>query len=681
MGTYKSPTEINCLLVRESNLKLKILLIATALASAAATAHAQDAAPKIETSAALFGVRESVQQIDISPNGERIVYVTPGRGRVSSAYVANLSGGAHKLVIQTVGNPDYLRWCKFVSNDRLICQASGASEIGGVLAPYSRLIAVGDDGRNVAPLGQRRSLYDARLRQFDGDILDWLPDENDAVLMARDYVPEVGKADTRFVRKVDGMGIDRIDVNTMKTTRVEGAIKAADFFISDGRGNVRVKGYQVNRGGTGQLSSRIQYHYRLPGSMDWQPFSQWEDGAGMAPITVDAGSNSAYVIKKLDGRNALYRVKLDGSMATELAYKHDKVDVDDVVRIGRGSRVIGVTFVEEQRKVVYFDPEYARLAASLGKAIPDLPIINFLGSSLDNGILLIRADSDADPGRFYVYDKARKALNEIMLARPALEHVKLASVKPIAYPASDGTSIPGYLTLPPGKEHARGLPAVVLPHGGPSARDEWGFDWLAQFLAHEGYAVLQPNYRGSAGFGDAWLVENGLRSWRTSVGDVSAGGKWLTTQGIADPARLAIVGWSYGGYAALQSGVTEPGLFKAIVAIAPVTDLEQLKNDARDYTNWQNVVDQVGSGPHVAEGSPLQNADRIKVPVLMFHGSMDQNVRVEHSRRMDAKLRSANLPSELVVYQGLEHSLVDTEARTQMLERISTFLKANTSTD
>src|SRR6185369_1261532 len=189
---------------------------------------------------------------------------------------------------------------------------------------------------------------------------------------------------------------------------------------------------------------------------------------------------------------------------------------------------------------------------------------------------------------------------------------------PVSIAAPDGSAIPAYLTLPPGKE-AKNLPAIVLPHGGPSARDEWGFDWLAQFLAARGYAVLQPQYRGSAGFGDVWLNENGFRNWRTSIGDITASAKWLSSQGIANPGRLAIVGWSYGGYAALQSAVTEPSLYKAVVAIAPVTDLQQIKQESRNYVDGDLIERLVGSGPHVEEGSPLRHAAAISAPVLLVH--------------------------------------------------------------
>jgi dipeptidyl aminopeptidase/acylaminoacyl peptidase len=218
---------------------------------------------------------------------------------------------------------------------------------------------------------------------------------------------------------------------------------------------------------------------------------------------------------------------------------------------------------------------------------------------------------------------------------------------------------------------------VVLPHGGPAARDEWGFDWLAQYFAHLGYAVLQPNFRGSAGYGEQWMQQNGFRSWRTSIGDITAGARWLAQEGIADAGRLAIVGWSYGGYAALQAGVVEPDLFEAIVAIAPVTDLQQLQDDERMFTHARNLAEAVGSGPHIAEGSPARHAGRIGAPVLLFHGDRDLNVLVGHSRRMHDALRDAGRQSELVVFEGLEHDLADSAARTRMLERIGAFLEAN----
>ena len=165
--------------------------------------------------------------------------------------------------------------------------------------------------------------------------------------------------------------------------------------------------------------------------------------------------------------------------------------------------------------------------------------------------------------------------------------------------AEDGTQIPACLTVPPGSD-GTGLPTVVLPHGGPSARDEWEFDWLVQYLVHRGYAVLQPNFRGLSRYGSAWFQRNGFQSWTTAVGDVNVAGRWLVQTGVADADRLAVVGWSYGGYAALQSPVLDPDLFQAIVAIAPVRDLARLKEDARSYTSFRLVREFVGTGPHVA---------------------------------------------------------------------------------
>jgi len=418
------------------------------------------------------------------------------------------------------------------------------------------------------------------------------------------------------------------------------------------------------------LTGNVRYFYRTQNSRDWKDLYSGNDQE-FAPVSVDSSIDSLYVLKKKDGRDALYTVKLDGSQATALVAENPRVDISDVIRFGEGQKVIGYADSDQNR--TYFDPEFSALAASLSKALPKSPIIQFIDASRDGNKLLVFAGSDSDPGRYYVFDRAHKALTPAMIARPELEGRALASVRSVTVTASDGTAIPAYLTLPPGKE-AKNLPAVVLPHGGPSDRDVWGFDWLQQFLAARGYAVLQPQYRGSAGFGDAWLNKNGFQSWRTSIGDVTASAKWLAAQGIADVNKMAILGWSYGGYAALQSVVTEPSLYKAAVAIAPVTDLQLAKDESRNFTNYELVQKEIGSGPHVIEGSPLRHAAAISVPVLLVHGTMDDTVRIAESEKMDAALHSAGKQSELLAFEGLDHQLDDSDARTQMLTKIGELL-------
>jgi dipeptidyl aminopeptidase/acylaminoacyl peptidase len=346
-----------------------------------------------------------------------------------------------------------------------------------------------------------------------------------------------------------------------------------------------------------------------------------------------------------------------------------------VIRLGRRGRVIGATYTTEKRQAVYFDPELKALAAQLSRALPNAPLMNFMGASDDEKKLLIWAGSDSDPGTYYLLDRATKKMTPLMLVRPELEGVKLASVRPVSYRAADGTMIPAYLTLPPGKGE-KGLPAIVMPHGGPSARDEWGFDWLAQYYANRGYAVLQPNFRGSAGYGSQWFQTNGFQSWRTAIGDVNDAGRWLVSQGIADPGKLAIVGWSYGGYAALQSAVVDPSLYKAIVAVAPVTDLGEARVEWAGFTNSENVRDFFGTGPHLEQGSPARHADQFKAPVLMFHGTLDRNVAVQESRLMRDRLKGAGKQVELVEFDKLDHQLDDSNARAQLLRRSDEFLRA-----
>ena len=186
--------------------------------------------------------------------------------------------------------------------------------------------------------------------------------------------------------------------------------------------------------------------------------------------------------------------------------------------------------------------------------------------------------------------------------------------------------------------------------------------------------MIQPQFRGSAGFGDDWLNDNALRNWRAAMTDVATSARWLGSQGIADPNRIAIVGWSYGGYAALQSAAIDPQLYKAVVAVAPVTDFAMLKEDAVGFTSASLVAKEIGSGAHVAEGSRLRRAAEIQAPVLLVHGDLDANVAFRHSQKMEEALRGAGKQVEFLQYKGLDHQLRDSTVRAEFLTRIGQLL-------
>ncbi|HEU0309804.1 MAG TPA: alpha/beta fold hydrolase, partial [Sphingomicrobium sp.] len=384
-------------------------------------------------------------------------------------------------------------------------------------------------------------------------------------------------------------------------------------------------------------------------------------------------TNSVYVLEDVGGLDALYRLSLDGSGTKTLVARHDKVDINGVVRIDRGLPVIGYNYTDDRSRTVYFDPEFKDLASALGRALPATPLVYFTAASRDAKVLLVHASSDTDPGAYYLLDRATKKMEGVLLSREAVDPEKLAPVQSIKYPAADGTMIPAYLTLSKDGP-AKGRPAVVLPHGGPSDRDVWSFDWLAQFLAARGYAVIQPNYRGSSGYGQDFQGDNAFRDWKTAMSDISDAGQYLVSQGIADPGKMAILGWSYGGYAALQSTSLEPDRYRAVVAIAPVTDLSMLKRDSEDFINSRLAREMIGSGNHVRSGSPLQNASKIKAPVLLVHGDMDINVSSTHSVKMADALQRAGTPVEFVRHKDLDHYLEDSTARIGMLMKIGQLL-------
>lgn len=654
-----------------------VLLAGSILASASTATHS--AAQEVGDQAAInFGARPDVIDISLSPSGNKIAFVAAGPEHTEVVNVIDFAGElAVKPVMTNSEKIGDIDWCQWASDTRLLCQLSGmAGGDGGFLIPFDRLVAVDADGRNFKMISQRQSARALGLNQSGGDVLAFdVADDAGMILMTRDFVPDemIG---TRLGNEKDGLGVELVDTVTARRRAREAPDPATLRYVADEAGRVRIK-VQAETGPGGLLTGSFRYFYRKPDSNGWSPLGPITiEGATiptMSPVAVDSARNVVIGFVSKDGYDAIAEVALDGSNNGKVLMARGDVDVDGLIRIGRKNRVVGASYATEKRQIAYFDPALARLAADLGKALPDQPLVNIMGASADENKLLLIASSDTQPGMVYLFDRTARSLEPVLPLRPRLEGVAMGQMKPVTYPARDGTQIPAYLTLPPGSE-GKSLPAIVLPHGGPAARDEWGFDWLVQYLTAKGYAVLQPNYRGSSGYGDAWYGRNGFKAWDVAIGDVNDAGRWLVSEGIAQPERLAILGWSYGGYAALQSQVLDPALFKAVAAIAPVTDLAMLAEDARGYTNFRVVRDYIGEGPHIGSGSPLRHAERFAAPVALFHGTRDLNVDVRHSRAMERALKSAGKQVTYREYPDLQHGLDDSNVRAQMLADIGRFL-------
>ena len=651
--------------------------VAATVAALAASVALADAAKPFDAAAA-FGARPTVMGVRLSPDGTSVAFISAAEGQGSTLYTLRLGSGAKPVAALGVnGKPDRFASCEWVSNARLVCETFGVKRgEANFLLENSRQWAVDADSSNLKMLNRQRGLDDHGLPFYGGDVIGWVPAQDGAVLMTHYYLPDE-KIGSKLGSNQRGLGVDQLDTRTLSATTVERPQFDADEYISDGRGTVRIMGQRVTKGVMDYDAGVTRYHYRKQGSRDWNELGSYNEVTreGFNPVAVDPDRNVAYGFKKSDGRLAVYSVALDGSMHEEQVFARPDVDVDGVIMIGRNHRVVGVSYATDYRHATYFDADINKVIASLHHALPQFQALDIEDSSVDEKKLVVRASGDTTPGTWFIFDRQTHHLDPLANTSPALDGVALATQKPVSYKAADGTMVPGYLTLPPGTTDAKGLPAIVMPHGGPEARDELSFDWLSQFYAARGFAVLQPNYRGSQGYGDQWFGKNAFRAWPTAISDILDGGRWLVSEGIADPKQLAIVGWSYGGYAALQSAVTDSSVFRAVVAIAPVTDLQQMKNERREWSDFLVTDERIGDGPQVREGSPARNAEKIKVPVMLFHGTLDRNVFVAQSQAMDKSLQAAHVPHKLVIFEGLDHQLEDSNARTQLLHDSEDFLR------
>ena len=364
--------------------------------------------------------------------------------------------------------------CDWATEARLVCQVYGILDGAGVQTSYTPMLSIGDDGKDTQVLTKRTSSRAVGFRQDGGRVIALdLEGEENKVLMTREWIKETMN-DTRIGNTEEGLGVEIVDVVSGNRTKKERPDRDARGYIADENGSVRIKIRQPEAL-RGMLSSRRLFYFRNQESDSWELLSKVEVDSqsyqGLYPVAVSAKENIAYAFAAHNGFEALYTIPLEESGEPTLIMSRDDADVDQLIRIGRDRRVVGASYATEKRSNAYIDPELKSLSEGLHSALPGKPLITIVGASSDENKLLIVASSDTDPGMTYLYDKTSRRLEPLMALRSYMSDRALGEMQPVSIPVADGVEVPGYLTLPPGSD-GKDLPTVVLPHGGPSSRDE-----------------------------------------------------------------------------------------------------------------------------------------------------------------------------------------------------------------
>jgi dipeptidyl aminopeptidase/acylaminoacyl peptidase len=458
-------------------------------------------------------------------------------------------------------------------------------------------------------------------------------------------------------------------------------------WLPDGRGVIRVA-VEWDRG----LSRTI---YREGENDPWHVLPGMDYAkrrVGLLGVSADGATLYLSLISPT-GHWGVYTYDLAKERLGSLILSHDRFDVlplgsavgqdgysvEKIVFAPKSREVLGVQYVTDLPRVVWFDPQLAAVQDALDHGLPNR-VNTIVSMSDDLKKLVVFSWSAKDPGTYYLFDLDKKALEPLFPVMPWIKPEQMAEVYPISYKSRDGLVIHGYLTVPPGKE-PKHLPLVVYPHGGPFGRNSWAFDHDAQFLASRGYAVLQMNYRGSPGFGEAFFRSGYRQMGRGMQDDITDGTRWAIAQGFADPGRIAIMGWSFGGYSVLMGVTREPDLYRCGIDLAGVTDWSaQLKYDLEVSEKlWkEDLVEKFGDpdkdAAELADTSPVSHLDRLRVPLLLAYSKDDQTVPYEQVRLLTSALDKANKPYEFMSTFNEGHGFYTHKRRLELYQRIDKFL-------
>lgn len=551
-----------------------------------------------------------------------------------------------------------LRSFFWVNDDWLVAEVGEVESLPGTYRMVTRLVSFNVKTRKLIRLGHRMS-----QGQNAADVL-WIANDGTPRILLSQQTSSYSD-DPGFFPYVA-----MVDVSRGAFSRVADPIRGVFKWVADTNGVVRIAVSKERN------ASEETYLYR---ATTGDAFSKVAvKGAALdvpVPVAVIGEPGKGIGFGNADGMSGLYRIDLASLAREEELFALPGYDVDVAILDRPGERVLGVRYVDTKLRTHWLDAEMAGYQTGLETALRRDVLIG--ATSAGRKRMVIHATSADRPTSYYVFNAATRELKPLGSENPDLGAEPLSPVRTISYRSRDGLDLQAILTLPKGRE-ARNLPVIIMPHGGPAARDSENFDWWSQFLADRGYAVIQPNYRGSTGLG-AKLRDAGQGEWgRKMQDDVDDALAWAASEGIVDPRRACIVGGSFGGYMAMRAAGRNPDLYRCAVSYAGVSDLDRMVRFSRQFYDGLAMRNYLLEGaPELAEVSPISTPEAVGIPILLVHGKRDLRVPVAQSREFADALRGVGKEVTYIEQPLGDHHFSRQEDRLQFLQTMESFLDKN----
>lgn len=625
----------------------------------------QDTQTTPSVSVSAFSRLPAYEDIDLSPKGTNIAFlqnfVDPKP--LTLLRVLDLKTAQISNVFQSDNEGTKLNWMQWVNEDVLLISARIEVEQNKLIYYETRLLAydLSDKKPELKRIIRQRKKQnystDNYASQFQDSVIDYLPNDPDHVLVEVDF-------DVQFEPSVY-----KLNVRSGKMKRIErGKLKIRNWY-TDQQNVVRIgRARNYNTG-------KITYYYRESEKDKFEVFSSFKAFEDQ-PISIKGfglDSNILYYTRYDNNTSKLFKLDLKTNKE-QMILGYDEYDVTgSLIYSPKTNDAIGIYDPHSDYGRHFFDPKHYGFHKAISKAFPDTN--NYLmDMSNDEKIYIVMAESSETAPIYFYGDRNTKKVGKLFSQYPELDGITLPKSKGFSYTARDGVEIEALLTLPTKGEAP--YPLVVHPHGGPGARDFYGFDPWVAYMANKGYAVVRPNFRGSTGYGWAFAQAQMGRWGLEMQDDVTDAAQYLVTEGIADADRMCIFGASYGGYAAAMATVKTPEMFKCAVSFAGVFDLNALASNQKRFLGGRQVVEnQIGdSRKDRRERSPHTHVEKISTPLLLLHGDNDPIVPVAQSRKFAKKLENDGKNVRYVELKDGDHYLSIQQNRIIFFEELDAFL-------